>query len=123
MSKSYLHVLAVTCMCMSIAFNATGQKTVYGYTMLPATSPAMVSFTTDDPSTVTRMGTYSKAEPRSGALVGSTLYMMGIDDDFNMWFYSMSTEGGDGERGRHCRLDIRCADAPRRGQRAGFVVR
>ena len=48
MSKSYLHVLAVTCMCMSIAFNATGQKTVYGYTMLPATSPAMVSFTTDD---------------------------------------------------------------------------
>ena len=97
MSKSYLHVLAVTCMCMSIAFNASGQKTVYGYTMLPATSPAMVSFTTDDPSTVTRMGTYSKAEPRSGALVGSTLYMMGIDDDFNMWFYSMSTAGGDGE--------------------------
>ena len=89
--------LALSAMLACIAISASGQKTVYGYTMAPATSPSMISFTSDDPSTVTAMGRYAKAEPRSGAAVGNTLYMMGIDDDFNMWFYSMSTTGGDGE--------------------------
>lgn len=76
-----------------ISTSASAQKTAYGFTMMPCTTPSMISFSTDDPSTVTRLGTYSKAEPRSGAIVGSTLYMMGIDDDFNMWFYSITPDG------------------------------
>ena len=80
-----------------VAMSASAQKTAYGYTMMPCTSPAMVRFTTDDLSSATQMGTYSKAEPRSGALVGSTLYMMGIDDDFNVWFYSMDTNTGESQ--------------------------
>ena len=94
MRKSNYLVLALA--LLATAFSATAQKTAYGYTMMPCTSPSMISFTTDNPSTVTRLGTYSKAEPRSGAVVGSTLYMMGIDDDFNMWFYSIKADG-DGE--------------------------
>ena len=91
-----INYLALVMTFMSIALGATAQKTAYGYTMMPCTTPSMVSFSIDDPSTTTRLGTYSKAEPRSGAIVGSTLYMMGIDDDFNIWFYSI-TPDGDGE--------------------------
>ncbi len=94
MRKSNYLVLALA--LLATAFSAMAQKTAYGYTMMPCTSPSMISFTTDNPSAVTRLGTYSKAEPRSGAVVGSTLYMMGIDDDFNMWFYSIKPDG-DGE--------------------------
>ena len=88
--------LALALALMPIALSASAQKPAYGYTMMPCTTPSMISFSTDDPSTTTRLGTYSKAEPRSGALVGSTLYMMGIDDDFYMWFYSI-TPDGDGQ--------------------------
>ena len=77
------------------AMSASAQTTAYGYTMYPATSPAMISFDIQSPSSTTRLGTYSKAEPRSGALVGNTLYMMGVDDDFNVWFYSMNTTTGE----------------------------
>ena len=87
-------VLALT--LLSIAISASAQQTAFGYTMMPCATPSMVSFSIDDPSTTNRLGTYSRAEPRSGALVGSTLYMMGIDDDFYMWFYSI-TPDGDGE--------------------------
>ena len=93
--RNFLHATLVTAATV-IALNASAQKTAYGYTMMPSTAPAMISFTTDDPSTVTRLGTYSKAESRSGAVAGSTLYMMGIDDDFNIWFYSIQP-GEDGE--------------------------
>ncbi len=55
----------------------------------------MISFDLDELSTTTQMGSYSKAEPRSGALVGNTMYMMGIDDDFNVWFYSMDIYNGE----------------------------
>ena len=92
----HLLQLALAMALTATATSASAQQTAYGYTMLPSNSQTMISFTTDDPSTVTRLGTYSKAEPRSGALVGSTLYMMGIDDDFNMWFYSIKPDG-DGE--------------------------
>ena len=91
-----LNHLALAMAVTSIAMSASAQKTAYGYTMMPCTTPSMVSFSTDDPSTTTRLGTYTKAEPRSGAIVGSTLYMMGVDDDFNIWFYSI-TPDSDGE--------------------------
>jgi hypothetical protein len=91
MRKSNYLVLALA--LLATALGATAQKTAYGYTMMPCTTPSMISFTVDDPSSVTRLGTYTKAEPRSGAVVGSTLYMMGIDDDFNMWFYSITPDG------------------------------
>lgn len=91
-----INYLALVITFLSISLGATAQKTAYGYTMMPCTTPSMVSFSIDDPSTTTRLGTYSKAEPRSGAIVGSTLYMMGVDDDFNIWFYSITADG-DGE--------------------------
>ena len=94
MRRIYLLVLVMS--LIFIGMSASAQKIAYGYTMMPCTTPSMISFSIDDPSTTTRLGTYSKAEPRSGAIVGSTLYMMGIDDDFNMWFYSI-TPGGEGE--------------------------
>ena len=93
--KKVNHLVLVMAL-MSIALSTSAQKTAFGYTMMPSTTPSMVSFTTDEPSSTQKLGTYSKAEPRSGALVGSTLYMMGIDDDFNMWFFSI-TPDGDGE--------------------------
>ena len=93
--RKFFNAMLVTAITVT-ALSASAQKTAYGYTMMPCTTPAMISFTTDDPSTVTRLGTFDKAEPRSGAVVGSTLYMMGIDDDFNMWFYSIQA-GADGE--------------------------
>ena len=95
MRKFYHLALAVT-MTMT-ALNASAQQTAYGYTMAPASSPAMISFNVDDPASTTRIGTYSKAEPRSGALVKSTLYMMGIDDDFYTWFYTMNVKTGESE--------------------------
>ena len=93
--RKFFYTMLVIAM-IAIAMSASAQKTVYGYTMMPSTTPAMVSFMANEPSTITRMGSYDKAEPRSGALVGNTLYMMGIDDDFNMWFYRIQP-GEDGE--------------------------
>ena len=89
------HPLALAVGLVLTAMSASAQTTAYGYTMYPATSPAMISFDIQSPSSTTRLGTYSKAEPRSGALVGNTLYMMGVDDDFNVWFYSMNTTTGE----------------------------
>ncbi len=91
------YILAVAVAALSSMMSATAQTTAYGYTMLPSTSPSMISFTTETPTSTTPMGTYSKGEPRSGALVKSTLYMMGIDDDFNVWFYSMDTNSGESQ--------------------------
>ena len=91
-----IYLLALVMSLIFIGMSASAQKIAYGYTMMPCTTPSMISFSIDDPSTTTRLGTYSKAEPRSGAIVGSTLYMMGIDDDFNIWFYTI-TPGGEGE--------------------------
>lgn len=93
--RRFLHLALATALTATF-LSASAQKTVYGYTMLPSTSQTMISFTTDDPGTTSKMGSYHKAEPRSGAMVGSKLYMMGIDDDFNMWFYSI-VAGQDGE--------------------------
>ena len=95
MKKIFQFALAVA--LTSTALGASAQQTAFGYTMLPSNTQTMISFTTDEPSAVTSMGGYTKAEPRSGALVGSTLYMMGIDDDFNMWFYRMNTTTGESE--------------------------
>ncbi len=95
MRRIYYSTVALA--MLATAATAWGQKTAYGYTMLPSTTPSMISFTTDEPTTTSRLGGYSKAEPRSGAMVGETLYMMGIDDDFNVWFYSMDCSGNDGE--------------------------
>ena len=95
MKKIFQFALAVA--LMSTALGASAQQTAFGYTMLPSNTQTMISFTTDEPSAVTRLGGYTKAEPRSGALVGSTLYMIGIDDDFNMWFYRMNTTTGESE--------------------------
>lgn len=75
--------------------SASAQTTAYGYTMYPSLTPAMISFNIESPSTTTTLGTYSKAEPRSGALAGHTLYMMGIDDNFIVWFYSVDTCTGE----------------------------
>ena len=79
------------------AMSATAQKTAYGYTMLPATTQAMYSFDLSDVSATNMLGTYSKAEPRSGAIAKGTLYMMGIDDDFYTWFYRMDLSTGESE--------------------------
>ena len=95
MRKFYKLVVAIA--VISSTMSATAQTTAYGYTMLPSSSQTMISFTTEDPSSVTRMGTYDKAEPRSGALARGTLYMMGVDDDFNVWLYSMNTENGESQ--------------------------
>ena len=77
------------------SFCASAQNMAYGYTMYPSASSTMISFDLDELSTTTQMGSYSKAEPRSGALVGNIMYMMGIDDDFNVWFYSMDINNGE----------------------------
>jgi len=103
MRKFYHLVVAVA--AMSSAMSATAQTTAYGYTMLPSTSQSMIRFTTEEPSSVTTMGTYSKAEPRAGALAKNTLYMMGIDDDFNVWFYSMDTNSGESQTIKNLRGD------------------
>lgn len=79
------------------ALSAAAQKTAYGYTMMPSSSPAMVSFTIEDPTSTTRLGSYDRAEPRSGAAVKGVLYMMGIDDDFYTWFYRMDMATGESE--------------------------
>ena len=77
--------------------DATAQKTAYGYTMYPSMSPSLISFDMNAPDATTVMGTYSKAEPRSGAAVKGKLYMMGIDDDFYSWFYTMDLTTGESE--------------------------
>ena len=76
------HLLALAAGLLLTAMSASAQTTAYGYTMYPSTTPAMISFDIENLSTTTPLGTYNKAEPRSGALVGSTLYMLGIDDNF-----------------------------------------
>ena len=93
MSK-FSHLALVMAM-LSTTVSASAQQTAYGYTMLPSSSPAMISFNTDDLSTTTRLGTYSKAEPRSGAAAKDVLYVMGVDDDFNTMFYSMDMTTGE----------------------------
>lgn len=95
MRKYYFLLLAMA--IASTAISASAQQTVYGYTMPPATSPSLISFSTDNLSSVTRLGSYSKAEPRSGAAVKGKLYMMGIDDDFYSWFYTMDLATGESE--------------------------
>ena len=95
MRKSNLIALALS--IVLTALSATAQKTAYGYTMMPTTSPALYSFNLSDLTTTTKLGTYSKADPRSGAAVKGTLYMMGVDDDFNVWFYSMNLSTGESE--------------------------
>ncbi len=95
MRKFYHLVVTVAVMCS--AMSATAQTTAYGYTMLPSSSQSMIRFTTEEPSSVTTMGTYDKAEPRSGALARNILYMMGVDDDFNVWLYRMNTENGESQ--------------------------
>ena len=92
--RLYFALLAAA---LLLPMSALAQKTAYGYTMYPATSPAMISFTTDNPSSTTTLGTYGKAEPRSGAAVKGKLYMMGIDDDFYSWFYTMDLTTGESE--------------------------
>ena len=74
--------------------SASAEKTAYGFTMYPSASPSMISFDIDDLSSTTSIGTYSRAEPRSGTLVGHMLYMMGADADFNIWFFTMDTKTG-----------------------------
>ena len=92
-----IYNLALCVVLLFTAMNASAQKTAYGYTMLPSTSPAMISFDIDNPTVTTTLGTYSKAEPRSGATVKNTLYMMGIDDDFYTWFYTMDLITGESQ--------------------------
>lgn len=92
MRKLFLTILASV--VAAITMPAMTQKTAYGYTMNPATSPKLVSFTTDNPSTVSYIGT-SSLDPRSGAAVKNTLYLLGMDDDYNVWFYSVNIENGD----------------------------
>jgi hypothetical protein len=89
------HLLALAAGLLLTAMSASAQTTAYGYTMYPSTTPAMISFDIENLSTTTPLGTYNKAEPRSGALVGSTLYMMGIDDNFIVWFYKMDINTGE----------------------------
>lgn len=96
MKKFLLH-LVMAMVLTTTALTASGQKTAYGYTMMPSTAPTMISFNIDDPSTTTPMGNYGNAEPRSGAAAKGILYMMGIDDDFNTWFYSMDLATGESE--------------------------
>jgi len=94
--KRIFNLAVALCMTLT-AINSSAQKTAYGYTMYPASSPAMISFDINNPSATTTMGNYAKAEPRSGATVKSKLYMMGVDDDFNTWFYSMDMSTGASE--------------------------
>ena len=94
--RRFFNLSVAVCMTLT-AMNSWAQKTAYGYTMYPATSPAMISFDINAPSTTTSMGTYAKAEPRSGAAVKGKLYMMGVDDDFNTWFYCMDMSTGASE--------------------------
>lgn len=89
------HYLMAVLSLLLITSGAMAQKTAFGYTMYPSTSPSMISFDIDELSTTTRMGTFDRAEPRSGALVGNTLYMMGVDDNFYVWFYSMDINSGE----------------------------
>ncbi len=95
MKKFYYLVVLMALLCSMMS--ATAQTTAYGYTMLPSSSQSMIRFTAEEPSSVTRMGTYSNAEPRSGALAKNFLYMMGVDDDFNVWLYRMNTENGESQ--------------------------
>jgi len=92
-----IHLMALAASVTLTAMSASAQTTAYGYTMYPSLSPAMISFDINSPSSTTSLGSFSKAEPRSGALVGNTLYMMGIDDDFDVWFYSMDTNTGESQ--------------------------
>ena len=89
------HLLALAVGMMLTEMSASAQTTAYGYTMYPSTTPSMISFDIENLSTTTSLGTYNRAEPRSGALVGNTLYMMGIDDNFIVWFYSMDINTGE----------------------------
>lgn len=91
------HFLVLAMAIVSSAFSVSAQKTAYGFTMYPSTSPAIISFTTDDPSNATIMGTYGKADPRAGAAVKGKLYMMGIDDDFYSWFFTTDLATGESE--------------------------
>ena len=88
-------MLITAAMLSPLCMNA--QKTAYGYTMQPATSQGLISFNAESPSAVTTLGGYSKAEARSGAAVKGKLYMMGVDDDFYTWFYSMDLTSGESE--------------------------
>lgn len=91
--RKFKHVLLAMC-CALLPSLMWAETTAYGYTMSPAASPALISFTTENPATTTTVGSYTTLEPRSGAAVDKTLYMMGLDDDWNVWFYSMSLENG-----------------------------
>ena len=91
------HFLVLAMTVIFIVNNVSAQKTAYGFTMYPSTSPVLISFNTDAPSSATVMGSYGKADPRAGAAVKGKLYMMGIDDDFYSWFYTMDLTSGESE--------------------------
>lgn len=93
-TRTHFALLAVV---LLLPIATLAQKTAYGYTMPPASSPALISFNTDAPTSVTTLGTYDRAEPRSGAAVKGKLYMMGIDDDFYSWFYTLNLATGESE--------------------------
>jgi len=90
-------LLALVSTVLLLPSGAMAQKRAYGYTMQPASHPSLISFSIDDVANVTPMGSYTKADPRSGAAVKGKLYMMGIDDDFNTWFYYMDLTTGESE--------------------------
>ncbi len=89
-----IHHFTALLLGMLMPVCAMAQKTAYGFTMAPASRPSLISFDTANPGSITTMGSYTTAEPRSGAAVKGKLYMMGIDDDFNSWFYTMDLTTG-----------------------------
>lgn len=87
MKKITLMMLAL----IGCAASIMAQKTAYGLTF--GDSPKLVSFSTDDPTTTTALGTIA-ADPRSGAAVENNLYFYGMNEDFDALFYSADLTTG-----------------------------